>query len=184
MAPITAQIRGNAALFASSLRLRLASGRATHSGNRNQGRLALWTPVLFADGIGRYFTLPLEPSLWWGIAALSASGLGAFSLHRRRGSAFFAMLASLIIAAGFTTVQVHNAAVMAPVLERKIGPVAVSGRSMTSSFGPRPKLGTGSLGMPWMAARMFLYLANLQQTQNAHHTKSRSAQTGNNNAHL
>ncbi len=128
MAPITAQIRGNAALFASSLRLRLASGRATHSGNRNQGRLALWTPVLFAAGIGGYFTLPVEPSLWWGIAALSASGLGAFSLHRRRGSAFFAMLASLIIVAGFTTVQVHNAAVMAPVLERKIGPVAVSGR--------------------------------------------------------
>lgn len=72
--------------------------------------------------------MPVEPSLWWGIAALLASGLGAFSLHRRRGSAFFAMLVSLIIAAGFTTVQVRNAAVMAPVLERKIGPVAVSGR--------------------------------------------------------
>jgi competence protein ComEC len=38
------------------------------------------------------------------------------------------MLASLIIAAGFTTVQVRNAAVIAPALERKIGPVAVSGR--------------------------------------------------------
>jgi competence protein ComEC len=128
MAPITTQIRGNAALFASSLRLRPASGRTMDSGNRNQGRLALWTPVLFSAGIGGYFTLPVEPSLWWGIAALLASGLGAFSLHRRRGSAFFAMLVSLIIAAGFTTVQVRNAAVMAPVLERKIGPVAVSGR--------------------------------------------------------
>ena len=128
MATVTAQIRGNAALFASSLHTRLAAAPAGDTGRLNEGRLALWSPVLFAAGIGGYFSLPVEPGLWWGISILVASGLAAIVLRRRRGYIFNGMLALLIIAAGFATVQIRNAVVSAPVLERQVGPVGLSGR--------------------------------------------------------
>ena len=128
MATVTAQIRGNAAHFASSLRMRFAAGRLAESDRLNEGRLALWSPVLFAAGIGGYFSMPEEPGIWWGSAVLVVSCLAVFVLRRRRGSIFNGMLALLIIAAGFATVQIRNAVVSAPVLERQVGPVAVSGR--------------------------------------------------------
>ena len=128
MATVTAQIRGNAALFASSLRTRFAAAPAGDTGRLNEGRPALWSPVLFAAGIGGYFSLPVEPGLSWGIAVLAASGLAVIVLRRRRGSIFHGLLALLIIAAGFATVQIRNAAVSAPVLEREVGPVGFSGR--------------------------------------------------------
>ena len=128
MATVTAQIRGNAALFASSLRMRLAAARVADSENLNEGRLALWTPVLFAAGIGGYFSLPAEPAVLWGGVVLMASGLAVFVLRRRRGRMFFGLLALLISAAGFATVQIRNAVVSAPVLERQVGPVGLSGR--------------------------------------------------------
>lgn len=131
MATITAQIRGNAAHFASSLRLRLAAVRLRNSGQSaglNHGRIALWTPVLFAVGIGGYFVLPMEPESWLGGIAFLGAGLGVLCLRKRRRNAFFVFLAVMIAAAGFGAAQVRNAAVSAPVLERQIGPVSLSGR--------------------------------------------------------
>ena len=131
MATIAAQIRGNAAHFLASLRLRLASGRRRETGitaRQNHGRVALWTPVLFAAGIGGYFILPAEPEIWLGSAVLLIAGLGVISLRKRRGIVFFGLLVVMIAAAGFGAAQFRNAAVSASVLERRIGPVSLSGR--------------------------------------------------------
>jgi competence protein ComEC len=131
MATITAQIRGNAAHFAASLRLRLASGRRRETGitaRQNHGRVALWTPVLFAAGIGGYFILPAEPEIWLGSAVLLIAGIGVIGLRKRRGLVFFGLLVVMIAAAGFGAAQFRNAAVSASVLERRIGPVSLSGR--------------------------------------------------------
>lgn len=131
MATITAQIRGNAAHFASSLRMRLVTGRERGFGQTsslNHGRVALWTPVPFAVGIGGYFTLPVEPVIWLGASVFIGAGICVFFLRKQRGSAFFAVMAIMIAAAGFGSAQIRNVAVSAPVLERQIGPVSLSGR--------------------------------------------------------
>lgn len=131
MAPVTAQIRGNAAHFASSLRMRLMARRERDAGDIgtiNHGRLALWTPVPFAAGIGGYFALPVEPAIWWGLVAFIGTGVWVFCVRKQRGYAFFGLMAVMIAAAGFGTAQVRNAVVSAPVLERQVGPVSLSGR--------------------------------------------------------
>jgi hypothetical protein len=133
MATIAAQIRGNAAHFLASLRLRLrlASGRRRETGitaRQNHGRVALWTPVLFAAGIGGYFILPAEPEIWLGSAVLLIAGIGVIGLRKRRGIVFFGLLVVMIAAAGFGAAQFRNAAVSASALERRIGPVSLSGR--------------------------------------------------------
>lgn len=131
MATITAQIRGNAAHIASRLRMRIAARRMHDYGTiaaANPGRLALWTPVLFAAGIGAYFALPTEPELWLGGIAFVCTDLGVIWLRKRRDAAFFAVLAIMIAAAGFGAAQVRTAWVSGPVLEREVGPVSLSGR--------------------------------------------------------
>ena len=114
MATIAAQIRGNAAHFSASLRLRLASGRRRETGitvRQNHGRVALWTPVLFAAGIGGCFILPAEPKIWLGSAVLLIAGIGFIGLRKRRGIVFFGLLVVMIAAAGFGAAQFRNAAV-------------------------------------------------------------------------
>lgn len=156
MATITAQIRGNAAHFASSVRLRLAAGRGGASGQTgslNHGRAALWTPVPFAIGIGGYFILAAEPAVWLGFTVFLCTGFLVFCLRRRRGNAFFAMMAVMIAAAGFGSAQLRNAAVSAPVLERQIGPVSLSGRVVRvelSEKGYRLTLDRIAIGGRWL----------------------------------
>ncbi|CAN0475295.1 unnamed protein product, partial [Discosporangium mesarthrocarpum] len=94
----------------------------------NAGRLALWTPVLFAVGIGGYFVLPVEPDVWLGGAVFFCAALGVFGLRKLRGIAYFAVFALMIAAAGFAASQYRSAAVSGPVLDREVGPVSVSGR--------------------------------------------------------
>lgn len=128
-----AQLRGNTTQFASSLRVRLSRRRGRDSADRvapNHGRLALWTPVAFAAGIGGYFVLPVEPAIWLGGAVCLAAGASVLALRKRRGQAFFALLAVMVAAAGFGAAQIRSVAVSAPVLERQIGPVSLSGRAV------------------------------------------------------
>lgn len=131
MATITAQIRGNAAHIASRVRMRVAAGRVHDYGRiaaGNPGRLALWTPVLFAAGIGAYFALPVEPEFWLGGSAFLCALACLVGLRNQRGPAFFGVLAIMIAAAGFAAAQFRTAAVSGPVLEREVGPVNFSGR--------------------------------------------------------
>ena len=94
-------------------------------------RWFLWIPAAFGAGIGCYFALSAEPPPWSGLAAALLSGGLAWLLAKRpRGRrAMAAILGAVAIAAlGFTAAQWRGLAVSAPVLQKKLGPVRVTGR--------------------------------------------------------
>ena len=99
-----------------------------------RGRWVLWLPVLFGLGIAVYFSLPAEPGRWPG--AVAAALLAAAWLLRRRAAAP-ALVGLAALAAGFSLAQLRAHAVAAPVLERRIGPVTVTGTIESASLGKR-----------------------------------------------
>ena len=90
-------------------------------------RWSLWIPVGFATGVGAYFALEREPAAWLGTAVLGVA-VAAAALGRRRPGLLLACIALAVVSAGFAAAQFHTASVSAPILEKRIGPVAVSGR--------------------------------------------------------
>jgi competence protein ComEC len=91
-----------------------------------QERRVLWLPVLFGAGIAVYFALTTEPP-WWvgGVGAFAAAGLAA-ALHRRPAWRE-AAIALAFVAAGFAAIQHSGIADGTPMLQRRLGPVALSG---------------------------------------------------------
>ena len=105
---------------------RLAAGVAARL-EAERDRWALWLPAGFATGVGCYFALDREPVAWLGAVVLGlavATGI----LGRRRPVLLLTCLALAVVSAGFTAAQFRTASVAAPILEKRIGPVAVSGR--------------------------------------------------------
>ncbi|MCH7544709.1 MAG: DUF4131 domain-containing protein [Proteobacteria bacterium] len=90
-------------------------------------RWALWIPAGFATGVGGYFSLEHEPAAWLGAVVLGLA-VAAGVLGRRRPGLLLACLALAVVAAGFAAAQFRTASVAAPMLDKRIGPVAVSGR--------------------------------------------------------
>jgi competence protein ComEC len=90
-------------------------------------RRLLWLPVIFGTGIGLYFALTFEPPLWPPIAA-AAAGLGLVILLRRHAAWCEAALALTALAAGFALMRETAWEHQAPMLQRHVGPVAVTGR--------------------------------------------------------
>jgi len=90
-------------------------------------RCLLWLPVLFGAGIGIYFVLKVEPPLWPGLAA-AVAGAGAAWAARRHAGWREAALAFTALAAGFALMRETAWERQAPMLQRRLGPVAVSGR--------------------------------------------------------
>jgi competence protein ComEC len=105
---------------------RLATGLAARL-EAERDRWALWLPVGFATGVGGYFGLDREPAAWLGVVVLSLAVATAV-LGRRRSGILLACLTLAVVSAGFTAAQFRTASVAAPILEKRIGPVAVSGR--------------------------------------------------------
>jgi len=95
-------------------------------------RWALWLPVMFGLGIAVYFGLDFEPPLWLGLTGMATAAALGLALHRRRrdatGVGVAAVVALAVVAAGFTAAQWRTASVAAPVLAKRIGPTAVTGR--------------------------------------------------------
>jgi competence protein ComEC len=90
-------------------------------------RRLLWLPVFFGAGIGVYFSLTFEPPLWFGVgAAILALGL-TFALHRRP-LACEAALALTLFCAGFALIGETTWERQAPMLQRRLGPVSLTGR--------------------------------------------------------
>lgn len=90
-------------------------------------RWPLWLPAFLATGIAIYFALPFEPSYWSGLAAVvSAAGLTFFG--RRHTGVLLVGLPLVAMSLGFTLAAWRTAVLEAPQLERRLGPVAVSGR--------------------------------------------------------
>jgi competence protein ComEC len=92
-------------------------------------RWALWLPVGFGAGIAIYFALAAEPSR---LAMLAVAAIGAAAAVAAMRSPRPAMRALLAAAAalslGFAHAELRTARVSAPVLARKMGPVAIEGR--------------------------------------------------------
>src|SRR6516164_32987 len=90
-------------------------------------RRLLWLPVFFGAGIGLYFALRVEPPLWPGVAA--AIGGTGLSLALRRHPAWCeAALVLTVFAAGFALICETARERQAPMLQRHLGPVTVTGR--------------------------------------------------------
>src|SRR5215469_10256008 len=96
-------------------------------------RRLLWLPVFFGAGIGVYFALKVEPPLWPGVvAAIAAAGL-SFAL-RRHPAWCEAALALTVFAAGFALICQTARERQAPMLQRHLGPVTVTGRVFDSDL--------------------------------------------------
>ena len=67
-------------------------------------RWCLWLPVLFALGIGVYFLLPDELSIWWTLAVIELTLLGAW-LARFKMNVLFAIALWSLVLSGFVLVQ-------------------------------------------------------------------------------
>jgi competence protein ComEC len=90
-------------------------------------RRLLWLPVCFGGGIGSYFALSCEPPLWVGFGAALAAGSAAFLLHKRP-MLCEAALALAMFCAGFALIGETTWQRAAPSLQRRLGPVIVTGR--------------------------------------------------------
>ncbi len=89
-------------------------------------RRLLWLPVAFGAGVGLYFWLQFEPPLWPGLALAFLALFAAFAL-RRRPMLGEAALAILLLGVGFAWMRLASLEVAAPVLQRRLGPVRLSG---------------------------------------------------------
>jgi competence protein ComEC len=90
-------------------------------------RRLLWLPVFFGAGIGVDFMLRGEPPLWPGVvAAVVGAGL-SFALRRHPAWCETA-LALTVFAAGFALMGETAWERQAPVLQRHLGPVTLTGR--------------------------------------------------------
>ncbi len=90
-------------------------------------RWALWVPVGYAAGVGLYFSLDHEPPGSLGAVCLGFAALLGL-LARRRSGPLLAVLGFAVVAAGFLGAQLRTGFVAAPVLEKRLGPVGLSGR--------------------------------------------------------
>src|SRR6516162_9017981 len=90
-------------------------------------RRLLWLPVFFGAGIGLYFALKVEPPLWPGVAAATA-GAGLSFAFRKHPAWCEAALALTVFAAGFALICETARERQAPMLQRHLGPVTVTGR--------------------------------------------------------
>jgi competence protein ComEC len=90
-------------------------------------RRLLWLPVFFGAGIGVYFALKIEPPLWPGVAAAIVGAGLSFGARRHRAWCE-AALALTVFAAGFALMGETAWERQAPMLQRHLGPVTLTGR--------------------------------------------------------
>jgi competence protein ComEC len=90
-------------------------------------RRLLWLPVFFGAGIGVYFALRVEPPLWPGVAAAIVGAGLSFAL-RRHPAWCEAALALTVFAGGFALMGETAWERQAPILQRHLGPVTLTGR--------------------------------------------------------
>jgi competence protein ComEC len=121
-----AAISGGGLGAASGWGARLLSAAGDAYAAEGERRL-LWLPVFFGAGIGAYFSLSFEPPLWFGVGMAVAAGAAAFALHRWP-IACEAALAAALFFAGFALIGETTWERQAPTLQRRLGPVMVTGR--------------------------------------------------------
>src|ERR1700730_14741392 len=90
-------------------------------------RRILWLPVFFGTGIALYFTPTFEPPWWLRLAATIHALIPAMVLGRRPALRN-AAIALAFCGAGLAIMQQARWERGAPMLERRLGPVAMTGR--------------------------------------------------------
>ncbi len=97
-------------------------------------RWLLWAPVGMGVGLVVYFNLPFEPPLW----ALAATPIVMLAtwLLRRRWTLLLITGALLTFMLGFNAAQIETHLDYTPMLDREMGPVAVTGRLMFTEVMP------------------------------------------------
>ena len=99
-------------------------------------RHLLWLPVFFGAGIGVYFVLKVEPPLW-AASGVAAASIGAVFALRRCPGWREAALVLAVFAAGFALMRETAWEREAPMLQRHLRPVAVSGRVIDMDLAER-----------------------------------------------
>lgn len=94
---------------------------------REGERLALWLPVAFGSGALCYFILAEEPSALWP-AVLAGGAVVLWWLTRSQAWLPLSAAALLLFAAGWGWSQLSSGLTAAPMLERELWGVTVSGR--------------------------------------------------------
>lgn len=90
-------------------------------------RRLLWLPVFFGTGIALYFALTVEPPLWIGAGAGLGFAVLAVALRRRYGWRE-AAIAAAFVGAGFAAVTQARIEDGTPMLQRRLGAVAITGQ--------------------------------------------------------
>src|ERR1700728_5173736 len=90
-------------------------------------RRILWFPVFFGAGVALYFALTVEPPLWLGPVAVIAA-LAVAILLRRRPAARGAALCGAVGGAGVALIGETARERAAPMLDHRLGPIALTGR--------------------------------------------------------
>ena len=98
-------------------------------------RWGLWAPVGLGAGVALYFSLTFEPPGWLGALVLAAA-LTALTLGRERPAALVPALVALTAGLGFAAAQLRTWSQAAPVLQRDLGIVGLSGRLITTESMP------------------------------------------------
>ena len=71
---------------------------------KEQERIFLWYPVVFAAGILSYFSLRFEPSIWWSLAVVEILIIAAY-LWRQNVSALMVISWAAVFVLGFVNIQ-------------------------------------------------------------------------------
>ncbi len=95
-------------------------------------RWPLWLPVAYGVGIAVYFGLDEEPAAWRGIMGLCAIALLSL-LARRRPLALPLLLVVGVVVAGLVSAQLRTRLVAAPVIEKRSGPVLLTGQVLQAA---------------------------------------------------
>lgn len=99
----------------------------THALNAEGERRVNWLPVFLGAGIAAYFALTVEPPWWAGLAATGAVAALAVVLCRVPVARVAAILLA-VAAAGFALIQFASWQDGTPMLDRRLGSVALTGR--------------------------------------------------------
>ncbi|MBP7757745.1 MAG: ComEC family competence protein [Alphaproteobacteria bacterium] len=95
-------------------------------------RAALWLPVLLGLGIGIYFALPEEPPLvlglfTWVLMAAVLAAIWPYRFGKKGRKLYFGIIIMLLPLTGFAAAQIRTHKAFTPMIERKIGPVTLTG---------------------------------------------------------
>lgn len=100
-------------LFTTSLRRFFSTAFGHHP-------FVVWAPLAIGFGIGLYFALPVEPSGWVGIQAMTGLAALFALLHRRMPRTNRLIILLFLAALGFASAQWRTASIAAPVLGEEL----------------------------------------------------------------